>query len=197
MGQGRGLGQASRRFVGRAELPGRDRLDYRSRRRVFPARGFWGPHTGPSPTDRAKNGVKTHALTDSQGVPLAVTVSAGNRHDVTQLLPLIDSRRQAPVTGRVGRPRGKTDRILADRGYDYDKYRRQLRARGIVPVIARRCTENGSGLGRERWVVERTISHLHQPRRLRQCYERSDRFRLAFLKLRACQLCFLRLQTSF
>lgn len=136
-------------------------------------------------------------MTDSQGVPLAVTISAGNRHDVTQLLPLIDSRREEPIAGKVGRPRGKTDRILADRGYDYDKYRRLLRARGIVPVIARRCTANGSGLGRERWVVERTISHLHQPRRLRQCYERSDRFRLAFLKLRACQLCFLRLQTSF
>jgi transposase len=131
-------------------------------------------------------------------VPLAVTLSAGNRHDVTQLLPLIDSRRKAPIAGKVGGPRGKTDRILADRGYDYDKYRRQLRARGIVPVIARRATENGSGLGRERWVVERTISHLQQPRRLRQCYYvRSDRFRLAFLKLRACQLCFLRLQPSF
>jgi transposase len=130
-------------------------------------------------------------------VPLAVSISAGNRHDVTQLLPLIDLRRQAPIAGKVGRPRGKTNRILADRGYDYDSYRRQLRARGIVPVIARRCTENGSGLGRERWVVERTISHLHQPRRLRQCYERSDRFRLAFLKLRACQLCFFKLQTSF
>jgi IS5 family transposase len=88
-------------------------------------------------------------------VPLAVTLSAGNRHDVTQLLPLIDLRRDAPIAGKVGRPRGKTDRVLADRGYDYDKYRRHLRARGIVPVIAKRCTENGSGLGRERWVVER------------------------------------------
>lgn len=63
-------------------------------------------------------------------MPLAVTASAGNRHDVTQLMPLIDARRQAPVAGRVGRPRGKTDCILADRGYDYDKYRRQLRPAG-------------------------------------------------------------------
>lgn len=99
---------------------------------------FWGAFTGPSPTDRAKNGVKSHALTDRTGVPLLVRVSAGNRHDVTQLLPLIDARRSALIRGRVGRPRGKTDRILADRGYDYDSYRRQLRARGITPVIARR-----------------------------------------------------------
>lgn len=130
-------------------------------------------------------------------MPLIVGVSAGNRHDVTQLLPLVDALRAAPIRGRVGAPRGKTDRILADRGYDYDTYRRRLRARGITPVIARRCTENGSGLGRERWVVERTISHLHQPRRLRQCYERSHRMRLAFLTLRACQLCHFRLQQSF
>src|ERR1700691_4188346 len=32
-------------------------------------------------------------------LPLAVTVSAGNRHDVTQLLPLIDLRRDAPIAG--------------------------------------------------------------------------------------------------
>jgi transposase len=43
--------------------------------------------------------------------------------------------------------------LIADRGYDHDKYRRLLWQRGIKPVIARRQTENGSGLGRQRWVV--------------------------------------------
>jgi transposase len=122
-------------------------------------------------------------------------MTGANRHDVTQLLPLVDSI--GPVRGKVGRPRTRFDRLLADRGYDYKKYRRELWRRGIQPVIARRCTENGSGLGRERWVVERTISHLHQPRRLRQCYERSARMRLAFLKLRASQLCYFRIAASF
>lgn len=60
-------------------------------------------------------------------------MSAGNRHDVTQLLPLIDARRKAPVAGKVGRPRGKTDRILADRGSDYDKYRRRYALAGSSP----------------------------------------------------------------
>lgn len=119
---------------------------------------------------------------------MVVSSTAANRHDVTQLLPLIDAMPSVP--GRIGRPRKRFDRLLADRGYDYDKYRRQLRLRRITPVIARRNSEHGSGLGKERWVVERTISHLHQPRRLRQCYERTDRMRFAFLKLRACQLCF-------
>jgi IS5 family transposase len=37
--------------------------------------------------------------------------------------------------------------VIADRGYDHEKYRRALRRRGIKPVIARRGTDHGSGLG--------------------------------------------------
>jgi transposase len=66
-----------------------------------------------------------------------------------------------PVAGKVGRPRKRPDALLADRGYDYDKYRREVSARGIKPVIAKRNTEHGSGLGRHRWVVERTFTWLH------------------------------------
>jgi hypothetical protein len=43
--------------------------------------------------------------------------------------------------------------VIADRGHDHDKYRRELWRRGVKPVIARRCTDDGSGLGRVRWVV--------------------------------------------
>jgi hypothetical protein len=35
----------------------------------------------------------------------------------------------------------------ADRGYDSEPHRRKLRQRGIEPVIAKRRTEHGSGLG--------------------------------------------------
>ena len=52
-------------------------------------------------------------------------------------------------------------RVTADRGYDHDKYRRELRRRGIGSEIARRQTAHGSGLGRARWVVERTFAWLH------------------------------------
>lgn len=52
-----------------------------------------------------------------------------------------------------GRPRQRPRRLYADRGYDYDCYRRQLRAKGITPVIARRGVGQGSGLGTRRWVV--------------------------------------------
>ncbi|HEX5927393.1 MAG TPA: IS5 family transposase [Baekduia sp.] len=138
-----------------------------------------GALTGPSPVDRARIGSKHHLLTDSSGIPLAISLTGGHRNDVTQLLPLVDS--VGPVPGKVGRPRQRAERVLADRGYDHDKYRRELRKRGVKAVIARRATEHGSGLGRERWVVERTFAHLHNLRRLRTRYERDDQLHLAFM----------------
>src|SRR5712672_362409 len=53
--------------------------------------GFWGAQTGPNPTDRRKNGSKHHLLTDGNGIPMAVTLTGANRHDVTKLLPLVDA----------------------------------------------------------------------------------------------------------
>jgi hypothetical protein len=41
-----------------------------------------------------------------------------------------------------------------------------------MPLLAKRNTEHGSGLGRWRWVVERTFAWLNQFRRLRVRYEK-------------------------
>ena len=61
--------------------------------------------------------------------------------------------------------RAMPKRTVTDRGYDHDKHRMLVRERGIEPAVARRRTEHGFGLGKERW-VERKISWLHQFRRL-------------------------------
>ena len=123
-------------------------------------------------------------------MPLAVILTGGNRHDVTQLLPLLDA--VPPIRGRVGRPRRKPRVLVADRGDDYTKYRRLLRARGIRPVIAGRGVAHGSGLGRWRWMVERTIAWLHQFRRLRVRWERRADIHEGFLKLAVCLICWRR-----
>ena len=153
-----------------------------------------GSATGPSPVDRARNGSKHHLLVDATGIPLAWTVTGGNRHDVTQLIPLLD--RVPPVRGKVGRPRRRPDRLTADRGYDYPSHRRQLRERGIRAEIARRKTEHGSGLGRARWVVERTFAWLHNFKRLLVRYERRADIHHALLALGCCLVCFRRLRSS-
>ena len=120
-------------------------------------------------------------------MPLAVALTGAQRNDVTQLLPLLDALQ--PVRGKVGRPRKRSARLLADRGYDHDKYRRLLWKRGIKPQIARRQTEHGSGLGKERWVVERSFAWLHNFRRLRTRYERLPELHLAFLELGCAVVC--------
>ncbi|MGN9894713.1 transposase [Micromonospora sp. L31] len=44
------------------------------------------PKSGPSPVDRNRPGSKHHLMTEGAGIPLAVALTGGNRHDVTQLL---------------------------------------------------------------------------------------------------------------
>jgi transposase len=100
------------------------------------------------------------------------------------------------VRGAVGRPRRRPDTLIADRGHDSDNQRRLLRKRGIRPVIARRYTEHGSGLGRYRWVVERTFAWLHNFKRLLVRYERRADMHEALLTLGCCLVCFRRLRSS-
>src|SRR5690606_7050724 len=84
-------------------------------------RGRGGDQTGPNPTDRRKPGSKHHLITDAQGVPLAVTLTGANAHDVTQLLPLVDAI--APVAGKVGRPVRRPLRVQGDRAYGSKRHR--------------------------------------------------------------------------
>jgi transposase len=106
-----------------------------------------GEKTGPSPVDRARRGCN-HLIACGRGTPLAVSLTDGNRNDITQMVPLVDAI--PPVRGRHGRPRRRPRELY------------------------------GSGLGKKRWVVERTIAWLHQYRRLRIRYERRDDIHEAF-----------------
>jgi len=153
----------------------------------FSASRFWGAKTGPNATDRRKLGSKHHVITDANGIPFAVKVTGANRHDVTQLLPLVESI--PPIAGKVGRPRKRPDCVQGDRAYDSQPHRDALRDLGIDSVLAKRRMENGSGLGVFRWVVERTLAWLHQFRRLRVRYERRDDIHEAFLTIGCILIC--------
>jgi len=61
-------------------------------------------------------------------------------------------------------------------------------------VIARRGADHGSGLGRDRWVVERTFAWLHGFRRLRIRYERLAELHEAFMRL-GCAVIWQRMLT--
>src|SRR2546421_8935168 len=104
---------------------GQARLVQGGDRRLTRASPQRRPKTGPSPVDRAKTGSKHHVITDGAGIPLAILLTGGNRHDVTQLMPLIDAI--PPGGGKRGRPRRRPDELCADRAYDYDTHRRKGR----------------------------------------------------------------------
>ena len=150
---------------------------------------FGGPQTAPNPTDRAKPGSKRHLISEGQGIPLAIRLTGANRNDSQEALALVDAI--PPLQGPQGRPRCHPDCVLGDRAYDVAQIRAKLRARGIQPLLAQRNTDHGSGLGRWRWVVERTFAWLNQFRRLRVRYEKRADIHEAFLVI-GCALIYWR-----
>src|SRR5919198_6650857 len=112
------MGATARDPARRTASRRRDRMVTGSRGLESRAGQKRGSATGPSPVDRARNGSKHHLLVDATGIPLACTVTGGNRNDVTQLIPLLEA--VPAVSGRPGRSRRRPDSVTADRGYDHD-----------------------------------------------------------------------------
>jgi transposase len=112
-------------------------------------------------------------------------------HDQDRLSDRELPRACLPVPRRcVQRP----DALYADRGYDHDKYRKQVREAGIKPVIARRGEQHDSGLGVYRWVVEQGFALLHWFRRLRIRWAIRDDIHEAFLRFACAIICWRRLR---
>jgi transposase len=156
---------------------------------------YGGEGTGPSPVDRGKPGSKHHVLVEAQGIPMTASTTAANVPDINELAPRFNAI--PPIKGKPGRPRCRPDRMQGDRGYDSEPHRQGLRELGVEPLLAERGTEHGSGLGVFRWVAERTLSWLHQNRRLRIRYERRDDIHQAFLTIGCIKICALFLFNGF
>lgn len=141
--------------------------------------------------DRGKPGSKMHVLSDANGLPLLVGISAGNVHDSEGLKPMIEGHQSKhdPHRGRHFKPQ----RLHADKAYDRADLRRWLRWKRIGVRIARKGIESSERLGRRRWVIERTMSWLSGYRRLSPRYERHPLNYLAFLGLAAALCCYKRL----
>jgi transposase len=159
---------------------------------LLSASAFWGAKTGPNPTDRGKNGSKRHLIVDGQGTPLAIEHTGANVHDSEMAITLVDGI--PPIKQPHGRPRKRPDEVLADRAYDAEeKIRQPLRQRKTKPLIAKRNSPNGSGLGKFRYVVEAAFDWLFNQRRLRVRYEKRDDIHQAFLIIGCFLICWRRI----
>ena len=106
-------------------------------------------------------------ITDGGGIPLATTLTGANAADVGQLIPLVDaippipreSRRRATPPRSDSTPIGPTTPSRTAISFAL---------RGIDPTNRTAPhAPTGARLGRYRWVVERTLSWFHRPRKLR------------------------------
>ena len=78
---------------------------------------------------------KTHLVADGRGRPLGFVLTGGQVADTIMLPDTIATIR---VPGKVGRPRTRPSRVIADKGYPSKKNRAFLRRRGIKATIPER-----------------------------------------------------------
>ena len=135
---------------------------------------------------RSRGGLTTkfHLACDGKGRPLSIVITAGQRHDSTQLAAVLDGIR-VPRPGGRGRPRTRPDRLIADKGYSYPRCRRLLRQRGIPQMIPERRDQRAQRAAKpgrplvfnkatyaRRNIVERCNNRLKQWRGLATRFEK-------------------------
>ncbi len=121
---------------------------------------------------------KVHCVGDARGRPLAFHLTSGEAADCASYDTLIDL------------PAGVPDALLADKGYDSDAIRADLKNRGIRPVIPPRSNRTtairwNKRLYRERNRIERMFGHLKINRAIATRYDKLSESFLGMLYLAA------------
>ena len=129
------------------------------------------------------------AVTDGSGVPIAVGIASGQRHEVT----LVDETLDAAFIDEL------PQRLIGDMAYDSNPLDQRLFEERFIEMIAphnptrKRKTQDGRPLRRykRRWKVERIFAWLQNYRRLVTRYERKATNFLGLVQL-GCILILLR-----
>ena len=133
---------------------------------------------------------KTHLRAEGGGKPVALVITAGQRHEQSAFAALMEAGAVKRAGG--GHPRNRPDRVAGDKGYSGRKIRRYLRRRGIRAVIPRQKRERRARFDtaayRKRNVVERLVNRLKQFRRFATRYEKRAINYLAMLTMAAIVL---------
>ena len=107
---------------------------------------------------------KVHCLGDARGRPIAFHLTPGEAADCKAYDTLIDLPERAP------------DALLADKAYNTDAIRADLKARGINPVIPPKSNRTATiryskRLYRQRNCIERVLGHLKINRAIATRYD--------------------------
>jgi transposase len=131
---------------------------------------------------RSRGGLTTkiHALVDTDGLPIALTLSEGQAHD---------GRSAASMLGALG----PGQILLADRAYDSDALRHAMTRQGAwanIKPLARRVDKPvfSPFLYRHRNLVERFFNKLKHFRAVATRYEKHASNYLALIKLAATRI---------
>ncbi|WP_426358084.1 IS5 family transposase [Pseudocolwellia sp. HL-MZ19] len=127
----------------------------------------------------AGNTTKIHMAVDSYGLPIVFDITGGEVHDSKAAPFLI---KQLP----------RADYIVADKGYDSELIREQVRARKAIPVIPRkRNSKKGNAdidwcLYKYRHLVENVFARLKHYRGIATRYDKLQRNYASTLALGCC-----------
>lgn len=130
---------------------------------------------------RAGNATKLMAVADSAGLPIAVSIAEGSRHDVV----LVDQTLDEAVTEHL------PSKLIADKAFDSAGLARRLRTERNIELIApkrsssHRRRQDGRPMRRykRRWKVERLFGWLKRFRRIVVRWEANAQNYLGFLQL--------------
>lgn len=120
------------------------------------------------------------AVADRNGLPIAIGIASGQRHEAPLVLDTLGARFVRPLP----------ERLIGDRAYDSDPLDAELAQLGVDMIAPNKCnrrrkTQDGRKLRRyrNRWRVERLFSWLANFRRLVTRYEHHAENFLGFVQL--------------
>lgn len=136
-------------------------------------------------------------LVDGRGVPLSIVVTGANRHDVSQLEPVLE----AIMIQRTAPPERRSKHLCADAGYTGAPALSVIQAHGYIPHVKGRGQEASDKRKdpkkkARRWVVEVAHSWFNRFRKLLVRYEKLERSFLGLNHLAAAIIAFRKIKQT-
>lgn len=132
---------------------------------------------------------------DGRGVPLSIVVTGANRHDVSQLVKVLQGKIVEPIM------EAELENLCADAGYSGKAPREAMVAAGYQPHVRPRGEEKKEKrknplFKARRWVVEVSHSWFNRFRKLTIRYEKLDATHLALTHLAAAIIALRKIKTK-